>query len=107
FPLKNYYESFIKKEIDVIIISGDSMIKKGICLFCLRVTDVAPLYSWDVKGRTNYYCQDHYFEVKTFHNKQKREFIKAFENDNDRKNLSKENLELYNRLTKNHPATKQ
>jgi hypothetical protein len=75
------------------------MIKKGICLFCLRETMVAPLGSWDGKGRTKFYCEDHYFDVKSFHDKQKREFIKINEDENARKWLSKENLDLYNRLT--------
>lgn len=74
------------------------MLKQGKCLYCLRETLVAPLKDWDGKGRTRYYCQDHYFEIAAFHEKQMNAFIKTNDDENNRKRLSPANLELYNRL---------
>lgn len=75
------------------------MLKQGKCLFCTEETLVAPLESWDSKGRTNYYCQAHYFEVASFYEKQKNAFIDGYKEENTRKWLSPQGLELYNRLT--------
>jgi hypothetical protein len=60
---------------------------------------VAPVESWDGKGWTRYYCQDHYYEAKHQEDKDKQDFIDYYSDPVKRSWLSKKNLELYNRLT--------
>lgn len=74
------------------------MLKQGKCLFCLRETLVAPLEAWDGKGRTKWYCQDHYSQVSAFHHKQMNAFLDAYDDEANRKSLSPENLALYHQL---------
>jgi hypothetical protein len=76
------------------------MLKKGYCMFCGKESMLAPVESWDGVGRTKWYCQAHYFDVANNQDKQKRDFLKYYEDENVRKWLSPKGLELYNRLTK-------
>lgn len=80
------------------------MLKKGICMFCSKESMLAPVEAWD-GGRTKWYCQDHYFEAMNNQGKQKRDFLKYYEDTNTRKWLSPKGLELYTRLTKKSPTS--
>lgn len=76
------------------------MLKKGRCLFCAKETLVAPVESWNGRGRTRFYCQEHYFDVVNNQEKQKNDFINYYSNEEARSWLDPKTLELYNRLTK-------
>lgn len=75
------------------------MLKNGRCVYCGREKQVAPIANWDDPTKVRYYCQDHYYEVNMFEEKQKKAFLDYYSNETTRSWLSPKNLELYKRLT--------
>ena len=60
------------------------MSKENYCLYCQRripqVEWLKPLYSWTNGDLEGYFCEQHYYQVKAFNDRQK----KAYEEYNKR-----------------------
>lgn len=66
------------------------------CFYCLKKNvKLAKLEDWTGRGILRYYCKEHYYEVKKFQEKQKKDFIDYFsripiiENEDVKKLLEK------------------
>ncbi|MBS4195381.1 hypothetical protein [Lederbergia citri] len=67
------------------------------CLYCGKRTKLFPVKMWN-KDIYRYYCDEHYGEAFQFEKEERRRFIEYYSVPERRKWLSKESLELWEKL---------
>lgn len=71
--------------------------KQTTCLYCGKTEVLYPVKKWD-KDETNYYCDEHYRDAVQYEREDRKRFIEFYSTPEKREWLSKELLELWEKL---------